>query len=342
MRSQLRSFVLVAFCTPLLAHGHHSFLSVYDPGTFVEIEGTVTSVSWGNPHVRFTIEIIGEGGTKSSAEFEGNAKSMLSRMGIPDTPVETGQFVRAAGHPARRQANRFFATNMLLADGRELVLRPEAKPRWNDQTLGTDSTWLNAGTEAKGQSIFRVWSTVLGDRESFPIWNRDYPLTESARRVKAAWNPDAGTILDCNNYGMPTIMASPDPIQFVDRGNLVILQIETFNVERTIHVRGKLEDRSILSSPLGYSVGYWDGDTFVVRTTKVDWPHFDQSGIPLGDKVSIAENFTPSADGRTLEYRITIEDPDTFTEPVVLSKYWVWRPGEALNDYEDDATCVAD
>ena len=57
-------------------------------------------------------------------------------------------------------------------------------------------------------------------------------------------------------------------------------------------------------------------------------------GLPLGPSSRLEERFTPAADGKRLDYTITIDDPDTFTMPVSLKRLWIWRPDERVRPYE--------
>jgi hypothetical protein len=41
-----------------------------------------------------------------------------------------------------------------------------------------------------------------------------------------------------------------------------------------------------------------------------------------------------SDDGTRLNYRIEIDDPETFTEPFELGRYFVWRPELRVNPYD--------
>jgi hypothetical protein len=87
-------------------------------------------------------------------------------------------------------------------------------------------------------------------------------------------------------------------------------------------------------SPLGFSVGSWDGPTLVVTTTRIDWPFFSQLGIRQSPGVEIVERFTPTPDGSRLDYEMTVRDPPTFTRPVVLRQHWLFLPGVTLLPYE--------
>ena len=131
---------------------------------------------------------------------------------------------------------------------------------------------------------------------------------------------------------MPAIMDLGSPMQFVEDGDDIVLSLEEQDTVRRIHMTNTGAADS--GSPLGYSVGGWDGDSLVVPTTDVDWPWVDQSGGPQSADVQFVERFTLSADNQALTYSITVTDPVTFTEPVTLERYWVWVPGEQIRPYD--------
>ncbi len=88
-------------------------------------------------------------------------------------------------------------------------------------------------------------------------------------------------------------------------------------------------------SLLGYSVGPWEDDTLVVRTTGVNYPYlYGAAGIPQSDAVEFVERFTATEDGSRLEYRITVTDPATFTEPLVLENIWIWLSDVTVEPYD--------
>jgi hypothetical protein len=78
---------------------------------------------------------------------------------------------------------------------------------------------------------------------------------------------------------------------------------------------------------MGYSVGQWEGDTLVVRTTDVSWPYFDAAGsIPQSGAVEITERFTVNDRQNQLVYDREVRDPATFTAPVSQRAVLTWRP----------------
>ncbi len=134
----------------------------------------------------------------------------------------------------------------------------------------------------------------------------------------------------CEN-GMPAIMDQFYPTEFVVQGDEILVYLEEQDVVRTIHMADVPLPQT--SSVYGHSVGRGEGDTLVVETSHVNWPWFDQTGVPQTEGVHIVERFTPSADGHQLDYAATVTDPAIFTEPVVLERYWIWVPGEVVEPY---------
>ena len=88
------------------------------------------------------------------------------------------------------------------------------------------------------------------------------------------------------------------------------------------------------ATPLGHSVGRWEGTTLVVTTTRSSWGYFDSVGIPLARDAVMVERFAPSADGARLDYSLVVTDAENFTSPVELTKSWIWRPEVTRGAYE--------
>ena len=191
--------------------------------------------------------------------------------------------------------------------------------------------------------IFRVWSFTFESPVIFPetfsslsgdFDINSYPMTDSARAALADFNlVEDNPTQNCTPKGMPTIMEQPYPIEFIQQDENIALRIEESDLVRTIYMGASNSPEEQPASPLGYSVGRWEGDTLIATTTRIDWPYFDQSGIPQSEAVEIVERFTPSSDGSRLDYKMTVTDPATFTEPVEQEKYWLRRPQETVQPF---------
>ncbi len=339
---KLKVICALLLLLPVAGTGHHSLSATFHTSQIIEIEGIVTEYQFRNPHIRIVVQESGE--QAETWEIESHSVSILRRMDLGADLFEPGDRVRLAGHPGIRDDNEMFALHALV-DGVEVVLDPGSAPRWSLSTVGGPGTWVAPEVEGEAQAgIFRVWSTVLTDPGSFPLLpegfvpNFDiysYPLTTAARATVAAFDPLTDTpTLDCAPKGMPTIMEQPYPLEFVRDGNDIALRIEEYDTVRNIRMNQPQAGDDVPRSLQGYSTGRWDSDTLIVETSRISWPHFDTVGIPLGQDASIVERFTPDPDGSRLQYQITVTDPDTFTEPVTLDKYWLAVPGISVQPYE--------
>jgi hypothetical protein len=325
--------VLIAWSlvSPLDVLAHHSG-SEYAQTT-LEIEGTLLEVAWQNPHVHFFVRAKGTDGKAVTWDIEANSLSILRRTDATPENLKVGDTVKVAGAPSRRTPNRMWAMNILAANGREIVLGPGMKPRWTSDAAGAKSTWFDGGTAAnKAAGIFRVWSTKFG--EPGGLWRRDYPLTDAAKQARGSFNPLTDSVAPgCRPKGMPTIMEQPYPLEFVKKGDTILLRLEEYDTVRTIVMTPDAKFDALPKALLGRSKGRWDGETLVVTTDRIQWPYFDPSGIPQGASSSIVERFTPTSDGTRLTYAMVITDRATFSAPVELKRSWVWRPGETVKPY---------
>lgn len=322
---------------PISASAHHAFAGVFDMDNLIEIEGQITHVLWQNPHVRFSVQTDdGE-----IWDIETNSVSIIRRMDITPDLLDVGDTLRVAGYPSRRGATAMWTNNVLLADGRELVLRPGFEPHWGDSALGSSDAWLAEGsavrgTPAEAQGIFRVWSTHFerNFRGNEGLFTGNYPLTAEARELRDAYDPVADNpILGCAPKGMPWIMAQPYPIEIRQVGQTIEYQTEEYDLVRTFYMG---EDATTDGPPslLGHSVGRWEGDELVVETRNISWRFFDSSGVQHSEELELVERFELNEDGSRLLYTLIATDPATFTESVVLDKDWVWRPEEVVRPFQ--------
>ncbi|MBH97049.1 MAG: hypothetical protein CMM56_01210 [Rhodospirillaceae bacterium] len=329
----LKKTICILFCiflTPLSGVSHHAFSGIFDMSNLIELEGQITRLLWRNPHVKFTMLDTND----QLWEIETNSVSILSRMNVSSDLLAEGDRVTVAGYPARSGVNEMWVNNILLADGRELVTRPGTNPYWSVESLGESETWLSAGVEGgEDLGIFRVWSTRFNGPGRY-MYLEEYPLTETAIAAQEAFNPLVDNpIGECTPKGMPWIMQQPYPVKFSKEGDNILFHIEEYDLVRTIHMGEEQIEASIQPALLGYSVGSWDGEDLVVSTHSVDWYYFNSDGIPQSSRARFEERFSLSENGVNLDYTIIVSDPETFTEPVKMTKQWVWRAGETVNPY---------
>lgn len=325
---------MLAAVSTTTASAHHAARVIYHTDQIIEVEGEITRLLWRNPHIRFTINATDAQGGTARWDVESIPVTRLTRVGVSAGLIGVGQTVRVAGFPSRRSANEVYAINLLLPDGREVLLDTPLA-RWSDNTIGTgrDETPGIASSDPS-LGVFRVWST---DGVRLPITNNDsYKLTAEARMDLAEWDPLSpdSPFRGCTPKGMPTIMEQPNPMELVDHGEQILVRLEEYDTVRVISMRNEPADESIPATLLGHSVGHWEGRTLVVETDRISWRNFNQNGLRQSEVMELVERFTPSEDGARLDYELMITDPALFTEPAALTKSWVWVPGDQVLPFD--------
>jgi len=132
------------------------------------------------------------------------------------------------------------------------------------------------------------------------------------------------------NYGMEFIHLPDRTLQFFEWGH----------TWRTVWTDG----RKLPADPptprwLGYAIGHWDGDTFVIESNGYDersWLDQDrrnmQTGVPHSDEMRVEERYRRTAFD-TLDATLTITDPKVYTKPWVTTGKYDLRPGTELWEY---------
>lgn len=320
---------------------HHSLLT-YDTSEIVEIEGEVTDVFWRNPHVQLTVRAVDDEGGERIWTVEGSPVNSMERAGIDQALVSVGESVSLAGHPSGLSADELRLVLLTPANGQTVLIDADSAAALglvSDDSLAVrtgDATAAIAADDLDVDGIFRVWTNRDRHwmRDVRAWWARSHPLTESAQTRLDAWDPVTDDpAKQCVPAGMPEAMLMPFPIEFVDQGDIIVLNIEEWDNSRRIHLNADPE-ADVPPSRLGYSVGRWEGDTLIVETSRIDYPYFNDQGIPQSEDLEIVERFTFSENNTKLDWTATVTDPETFTEPIIMPEFhWDWIPGQEIKPY---------
>ncbi|MFP6827805.1 MAG: DUF6152 family protein [Gammaproteobacteria bacterium] len=321
------------------ANAHHSFGAFYDMDGVVELEGEITSVFWRNPHIRFTLDVVDDSGAVASWDMEAGSVNTLQRFGISEEVISVGSRISVAGPPSRHGLNTMFVVFVVPPGGDEVVLNPNLAARIQrpgseplPKELALDDEVV-ADAEDAAVRIFRVWTPR--SRPNTGSGTHVWPLTPAGQAARDAWDPlQDDPALRCIPPGIPVAMDNPYPIDFMNRGDTIIMRLEEWDGVRVIHMNADANADDQRVSHMGFSVGRWEGDTLIVTTTAVDYPFFDDVGTPQSPDAEIVELFTLSESDTRLDWEATVTDSLNFTEPVTLSGYWGWVPGEQIKPYE--------
>lgn len=139
----------------------------------------------------------------------------------------------------------------------------------------------------------------------------------------------------CVPPGVPRIMWAPLPMMVLQTGRKVTFVHEYQHILRHIYLDEPAPNSADLDPTfLGESVGRWEGDTLVIETVGLnDQTVLDRDGMPHSKAMRVTERVRLIDDGRRLEDRVTIDDPDTFTAPWTARVVFERKPNVELKEY---------
>ncbi|HEY5623781.1 MAG TPA: DUF6152 family protein [Gammaproteobacteria bacterium] len=334
LRPAVASAVALAAFPALAHHGPVGHPDLYLAENLIEFEGDIIDIFWRNPHPRMRMRVTEDDGSEKLWELELNN----SPIGLRARGIEVGDFVRigdhvrVAGVVALFDENALGVLHYMHPDGREYI-NGNREPRWTnslfEERIQPPDPDVVAAARASARGIFRVWGgNVPGTGAAHPPVSLYQPyLTALGAEIEANWNraTDDGE-LECRQ-GMPGAMFDPTPIEFIDEGDRIVMLGQEYDIRRIIHMNVDPASAPAENTDLGYSVGRWQDDTLVVRTTHVGWPQFDPYGTPQSEQATYVETFRFDPADETLHYSFTSTDPVMFTQPIRLSRQRRWTPG---------------
>ena len=204
---------------------------------------------------------------------------------------------------------------------------PDGKPDLNavmphrpDGTVDFTGVWFpdasaTAGTRREGGRLGEEAGIGLTTEDGSPIPPRlpDASAIEQERRRTGALSPSNR----CLPHTIPDAMLAPAPFKFVQTPGLTVLLFEEYNQFRQIFTDGRPFPPDMQPAWFGYSIGRWEGDTFVIQTAGFNdrgWSFGGSAPIPRSEALRTTERFRRVNVG-TLTLQVTVDDPKTFAKP---------------------------
>jgi len=123
----------------------------------------------------------------------------------------------------------------------------------------------------------------------------------------------------CYPGGVPGQLLYPaEPFYFIQTPKQVWIIWQRDHMVRRIYLTDR-DSESVQPSWFGESIGHYEnGDTLVIDTVAASTKNsfIDNYRTPHSEKEHVVERYKVSADGRMLEATVTVEDPETFNEPL--------------------------
>jgi len=316
---------------------HHGTRVSYDWTNPTRITGTVTEFVWRNPHARLFFDVIDEEGNVVNWGGEMSSPMVLVRSGWNRTTLEPGDELTFTIYPSRAGTNigEMSRTEPIIVNGVQLPSRGSTglvEPAPGPQEGEYDSRDLSG-----------VWASTEGPRRSV-TGEEPASMTPQGRAKYDSQLPSYGPRAippalgndpwgECNPAGVTRMLLGIRPIEVFHVSNRVIQLFEGGRTWRDIWVDGR--ELPVDQDPrwLGYSVGRWEGDTFVVETTGFDdrtW--LDSYANPHSDALRLEERWQRTGYS-TLQLDMVIRDPKIYTVPVVVeTKTYALLPDRELRE----------
>jgi len=143
------------------------------------------------------------------------------------------------------------------------------------------------------------------------------PAAASLMRQRAANDNPAAVCRDV--AGIPLAGLLSEPIKIVQAPRLTMILYEVDNLHRQIYTDGRTLPKEFdFPAYLGYSVGHWERDVFIVETAGFnDKTSLDLMGHPHSEALRITERFHRRDFGH-LDVEMTFDDPTMYTKPFTI------------------------
>jgi len=135
----------------------------------------------------------------------------------------------------------------------------------------------------------------------------------------------------CLPSGIPEKSNIPDGLKVVQTPDLLVFLYESRTIYRQVFTDGRpLPPEDVQPTWMGYSIGKWEGDTFVVETRGSNGQTWlDMRGLPATDALHLIERYTRPSMGR-INIEVTIDDPKAYTRPWKVNLSWELIPDTDL------------
>ena len=109
--------VVAGLFAPREVSAHHSFAAEFNPNKVLMINGTISQVSWTNPHVAIRIVVKNPSGRSELWTVRGDSPAALERNGWSRGAIVVGQQFAACGYESTRGQHELSGEQVALANG---------------------------------------------------------------------------------------------------------------------------------------------------------------------------------------------------------------------------------
>src|SRR5580698_345512 len=161
----------------------------------------------------------------------------------------------------------------------------------------------------------------------------DTPLRPEFAHVLSERNGKETPLTHCLPIGLPAADVLPGPFKIIQTRGLTLIRDEYENTFRQIYTDGRKAPADPEPLWLGYSVGRWERDTFIVDTVGFnDRSWLDGMGHPHSEALHVVERFHRRDFGH-MDVEVTIDDPKVYTKAFSVKFTELLQPDSDVTEY---------
>jgi hypothetical protein len=205
--------------------------------------------------------------------------------------------------------------------------RPDLSGVWEvlgDLVMPTDG-------RIRSKYVYNIGVDQPGGHAPFQPWAQT--LWDTRQKALGVGAPSE----KCLPHGIPDAMLTRTlPFKLLQTPGVTIILFEEFNNWRQVFTDGRTLPVDPQPAWLGYSIGRWDGEAFVIETAGFnDKSWLDASGMPHSEALRTVERLRRIDFGH-MEIQFSFDDPKTFTGPWSTTVRFNLLPDTDLLEHQCD------
>lgn len=227
--------------------------------------------------------------------------------------------------------------------------RPDLSGMWSDPPASAvDQFCFITCTEAGITYLNTLLDDPANDTRPFNELSRLAARHQSEEYIRPALAPDVARtfpldpaddpgFLRCEPWGVARQIVAPHQLEIRQYDDRIEMRYAEWDGQRTVYMDGRTRPADQPASPMGYSVGRYEGNVLVVETSGItaNLAGIFPAWFRHSDQLTIVERYTRTADGDRLEFTATLDDPVSLRQPLQFKKAWGWAPDEQIFPYTD-------
>jgi hypothetical protein len=130
----------------------------------------------------------------------------------------------------------------------------------------------------------------------------------------------------CLPSGIPEKLSVPDGVKIVQTPDVTLFLWDSRTIFRQVFTDGRSFPKDPQPTWMGYSIGHWEGETFVIETIGQNGKTWlDMRGLPGTESLRVVERYTRPTIGR-INIDVTIDDPKAYTRSWDVHLTWELMP----------------